>query len=256
MQIMQNRRRFIAGLSAAGATSMVGWPSSLHAEPPPETTTIHIAQPGAACNGPLAAIEDLLHEEGFVEVRRLPSSTTAWNLLPDGEVDIDMMSWSDFLPLVDAGRPVTVLSGIHAGCLELRANDSIRSIVDLRGKRIGINNFGVTDHMLVSLMAAYVGLKPADEIDWVVNPDVSQVELFEAGKVDAFIGFPPEISQPCAARCRACRSSTLHAIVRGRTISAACCLANTGLMRASTRLPRSASLRALLRADRCVLTGS
>lgn len=246
MLIMQDRRRFLAGAAAAGVAGLVGNPTRAWAEPPPETTTIHIAQPGAACNGPLAVIEDLLHEEGFVEVRRLPSSTTAWNLLPDGEVDIDMMSWSDFLPLVDAGRPVTVLSGIHAGCLELRANDSIRSIVDLRGKRVGINNFGVTDHMLVSLMAAYVGLKPADEIDWVVNPDVSQVELFEAGKVDAFIGFPPEISQPCPRDIG-------HVVVntaRDRPWSNYfCCmaLANTNFMR-SNPVATKRALRALLRA--------
>ena len=52
------------------------------------------------------------------------------------------------------------------------------------------------DHLLVSAMAAYVGLDPA-EINWVANPSVSQVELFTAGEVDAFIGFPPDPKQPC-----------------------------------------------------------
>ena len=119
-------------------------------------------------------------------------------MVPDGDVDFDLHSWSDYLPLVNAGRSLTVLAGIHVGCLELRANDSIRSIVDLRDKRVGINNFNVTDHMLVSLMAAYVGLKPDSDIQWVVNPSISQAELFAAGKVDAFIGFPPDPGQPCA----------------------------------------------------------
>jgi len=52
--------------------------------------------------------------------------------------------------------------------------------------------------MLVSILAAYVGLKPASDIAWVVDPSVSQIELFRAGKADAFIGFPPEPGQPCA----------------------------------------------------------
>lgn len=246
MQIIQNRRRFMVGLSAVGAAGLAGVPTSLHAEPPPETTTIRLALPGAACNGPLAIVEELLREEGFANIERKPSTTTSWNLLPDGDVDIDMMSWSDFLPLVDAGRPLTVLSGIHAGCLELRANDSIRTIPDLRGKKVGINNFGVTDHMLVSLMAAYVGLRPASDIDWVVNPDVSQVELFEAGKVDAFIGFPPELSQECPR-------DVGHVVVntaRDRPWSDYfCCmaLANTNFMRANPVATKRA-LRALLRA--------
>ena len=44
----------------------------------------------------------------------------------------------DFLPLLDAGKPLTVLSGVHVGCMELRANDSIRSVMDLRGKKVGV----------------------------------------------------------------------------------------------------------------------
>ena len=246
MQVIQGRRRFLAGAAAAGAAGLLGATTGTRAEPPPETTRIRIALPSAACNGPLAMAEELLREEGFADIERKPSTITSWNMLPDGEVDIDMMSWSDFLPLVDAGRPVTVLSGIHGGCLELRANDGIRSVADLRGKRVGINNFGVTDHMLVSLMAAYVGLKPAEEIDWVVNPDVSQVELFEAGKVDAFIGFPPELSQPCPRNVG-------HVVVntaRDRPWSNYfCCVAlvNTDFMRANPVATKRA-LRALLRA--------
>ena len=144
--------------------------------------------------------EELLRQEGFTEVRYVPSplGTAGSAMLPNGDVDIDMQSWADYLPSVDAGKPVTVLAGIHAGCMELRANDSIRSVADLRGKRVGLNALGSTDHMLVSLMAAYVGLKPASDISWIVDPSVTQVELFTAGKVDAFIGFPPDPGQPCA----------------------------------------------------------
>ena len=134
------------------------------------------------------------------------------------------------------------------------ANDSIRSIVDLRGKRIGINNFGVTDHMLVSLMAADVGLKPADEIDWVVNPDVSQVELFEAGRSMPSSAFRLK-SASRAREMSGMSSSTLHAIVRGRTISAAWPLANTNFMRANPVATKRA-LRALLRATDVVPPGT
>src|SRR5262245_57678765 len=157
MEIIQNRRRFMVGL-AAGTAALAAAPRMAMAEPPPETATIRLSMPAAACNGPLAMAEDFLREEGFVDVRYMPSTLTAWNMLHDGIVDIEMDSWSDYLPMVEAGRPVTVLSGVHAGCLELRANDSIHTVTDLRGKRVGISSFGVTDHMIVSLMAAYVGL--------------------------------------------------------------------------------------------------
>jgi NitT/TauT family transport system substrate-binding protein len=46
-------------------------------------------------------------------------------------------------------------------------------------------------------MAAYVGLDPKTEINWAVNEKVSQTELFTAGEIDAFIGFPPDPRQAC-----------------------------------------------------------
>ncbi|MFB9982449.1 ABC transporter substrate-binding protein [Mesorhizobium kowhaii] len=247
MKIIQNRRTFLAGLSAAGSAGLFKvQPSIAEGEPPPETTTIRLGKPSAACLAPLAIAEGFLHEEGFSEVRYLPQPMTGAAMLTDGDVDFDMQSWSDFLPLVDAGQPVTVLGGVQVGCLELRANDSIRSIADLRGKKVGINNYGVTDHMLVSIMAAYVGLKPASDIVWVVNPSVSQVELFKAGKVDAFIGFPPEPGQPCARNV----GHLIVNIAHDRPWSNYfCCMAvtNTNFMRKNPVATKRA-LRAILRA--------
>ena len=43
MQIIQSRRDFLAGLSAAGAAGVLGGRASLADEAPPETTTIRIA---------------------------------------------------------------------------------------------------------------------------------------------------------------------------------------------------------------------
>jgi NitT/TauT family transport system substrate-binding protein len=43
-------------------------------------------------------------------------------------------------------------------------------------------------------MAAHVGLDPAKDIRWVIATDLSvkPLDLFAEGKVDAFLGFPPE----------------------------------------------------------------
>jgi hypothetical protein len=47
-------------------------------------------------------------------------------------------------------------------------------------------------HELVTLMAALVGLDPAKDIHWITDPAVKPIELFEQGKIDAFLAFPPE----------------------------------------------------------------
>ncbi|CAH2395781.1 ABC transporter substrate-binding protein [Mesorhizobium ventifaucium] len=246
MKIIQNRRTFLTGLSAAGSAGLFKVPSIAAGEPPPETTTIRLPMPSAACLAPLSLAEELLHEEGFTDVRYVPSSMTAAAMVPDGVVDLDMQSWSDYLPLVDAGRPLTVLAGIQVGCMELRANDSIRSVADLRGKRVGVNAIGATDHMLVSMMAAYVGLKPASDINWVVNPTATQAELFTSGEVDAFIGFPPEPKKPCPRDV----GHVIVNITNDRPWSNYfCCMAvaNTDFIR-SNPLATKRALRALLKA--------
>jgi NitT/TauT family transport system substrate-binding protein len=195
MQIIQNRRCFMAGLSATAA-GLVGLSTAPRAEPAPETTTIRIPAVPGACTAPLYLAKELLHEEGFAEVHYVPTSYISAGMLADGDLDISMEAPVDYLPLLDVDRPLIVLGGVHVGCMELRANETIKSLADLQGKRIGISGIGAADHLLVGAMASYVGLNPA-EIDWVADPSVSQVELFKAGKVDAFIGFPPDPKQPC-----------------------------------------------------------
>ena len=44
----------------------------------------------------------------------------------------------------------------------------------------------------MTLMAAQVGLDPAKDIHWITDPKVKPIELFEQGKIDAFLAFPPE----------------------------------------------------------------
>ena len=55
---------------------------------------------------------------------------------------------------------------------------------------------------MLTLMAAQVGLNPAKDIEWVTSadPKVRPLELFADGKIDAFLGFPPEPQELRARR--------------------------------------------------------
>jgi NitT/TauT family transport system substrate-binding protein len=118
-------------------------------------------------------------------------------MLADGEIDFDLEDGFDYLPMIDAGKSLTLLSGVHTGCFELRAHDSIHRVTDLRGKKVGIGGIGGADHLFVSAIAAYVGLDPVTDIEWVADPSVSQADRFAKGEIDAFVGFPPNPRQPC-----------------------------------------------------------
>ena len=52
MPTLQNRRRFIAALSSAGATGLLGSSNSSAQEAQPETTTIRLVKNAAICIAP------------------------------------------------------------------------------------------------------------------------------------------------------------------------------------------------------------
>jgi hypothetical protein len=69
MHIMQSRRNFLTTLSAAGAAGALGARSSLADEGPPETTTVRLVKYSSICVAPFFVAEQLLHAEGFTDVR-------------------------------------------------------------------------------------------------------------------------------------------------------------------------------------------
>lgn len=195
MPIIQNRRRVLAGLSAMAAGLIA---PTAKAEPPPETTTVRLPkwEGGAYCWAGEYMAGELLRAEGFTDVRYAQGDPkvdqSVW--IAQGETDFSV----NYPPLqvssIDAGWPIKVLSGLHSGCLELIANERIHSIADLRGMRVGVNSFGNSAHVLLTLMAGYVGLDPVHDIEWVVQ-DGSQAALFTEGKIDAFLGAPPRAQE-------------------------------------------------------------
>lgn len=51
----------------------------------------------------------------------------------------------------------------------------------------------------MSLLAAEVGLDPRRDLRWVADPETKPMDRFIDGKIDAFLGFPPEPQQLRAA---------------------------------------------------------
>jgi NitT/TauT family transport system substrate-binding protein len=111
--------------------------------------------------------------------------------LADGQVDMTMWYTTGFLPVLDAGRPVVLLAGVHFGCWELFGNDKVRSIRDLEGRTVVCEKFLEGDHILLASMLAYGGLNPKD-VKWLSRPDGSAMNAFIDGRADAFLAFPPE----------------------------------------------------------------
>jgi NitT/TauT family transport system substrate-binding protein len=191
--MIQSRRDFLASASLAAGAGVLGARGSLADEGPPETTTIRLAYYPNNCLVPLLVAEDLLRVEGFTDIRYVsePESFTFPELVARGDVDFANSFAGTLVSHLDDGLPITGLSGVHSGCYELFAHEPYRTISELRGKRIAIQNLNSDGYYYLAIMAAHVGLDPKTDFDWVPSPD-NPMTVFAEGKADAFLAFPPE----------------------------------------------------------------
>lgn len=186
------RRRFLSATTALGATSLLGWPELSQAESPPEVNKIRLVHTPAICLSPQYLAEEFLHMEGFSEVEYvLSGDVLAANIVAAGKADFTQDGVSSLLPLLDAGSPIVVLSGVHAGCYELFAHDDVKTITDLRGKRIAIPGIGSNAHMLMASMLAYVGIDPRKQVTWVTGAKYDDSVPFMNRDADAIMAFAP-----------------------------------------------------------------
>jgi NitT/TauT family transport system substrate-binding protein len=104
--------------------------------------------------------------------------------------------------------------------------------------------------VFLAVMATYVGLDPVADINWVTSPSVRPKELFAKGKIDAFLGFPPE---PQELRARNIGHVILNSAVDRPWSQYFCCVAygNREFVRAHP-IATKRFLRAILKAaDMC-----
>jgi NitT/TauT family transport system substrate-binding protein len=193
-----NRRELLfAGTCVASTALFCGVAARLKAEvpnPPPEITTIRLAKNPSICIAPQYVVSDLLNAEGFTNVVYVESDAGVeqTKAIARGDIDFTLHFSGPLLLEIDRGASITVLAGIHVGCFELFAREGIRSVADLKGRTVGQQGVGSSPHVFISAMATLVGLDPAKDIEWVTSASVKPIELFAEGKIDAFLGFPPE----------------------------------------------------------------
>jgi NitT/TauT family transport system substrate-binding protein len=188
------RRRFLGGLTVAGAAGMLGLhPRRVTAEPPPEMTRLRLGRFPGICGAPLVMAEEFLPGEGFTEVQYIdlrgssyPQATAA------GAIDFGSNFIGPTLTRLDAGHPLVLLSGTHLGCFELFAHKPVRAVRELKGKTMAVRQLGNTEHTFIASILAYVGIDPQKEVHWVAHPFDASTQLFAEGKIDAVAAQPPQ----------------------------------------------------------------
>src|SRR5215472_10791454 len=135
------RRRFLKTIPLAGAAGFVSPMAAMAAEEPLETTTIRLPKTPSICIAPSYAAEELLRAEGFTDIRyvELPTATASpIEAVARGAIDLNLNYSINYVAAIDAGKSVTLLSGVHVGCYELFSREGIGSVGDLKGKSVGV----------------------------------------------------------------------------------------------------------------------
>ncbi len=184
------RREALAYLGAAGAAGGLGLaPRAADAEPPPETRTVRLLDHPVLCLAPQYVAVDFLKAEGFTDVRFV--APPRWDqAISSGAVDVSLLFTPSLLVQIDAGAPIVVLAGGHAGCAELIGRPGMRSTRELKGKRVAVTELRGDEQIFTSMFIAHVGLDPKRDVEWIVRPFTDMPALLADGSVGAFFVGP------------------------------------------------------------------
>lgn len=251
------RRRFLKMLTLAGTAGLSGIPTRpASAEPPPETTTITLGQTDAICFGaPWYVADELLRAEGFTDVQYMPGlEGVAYDeALAAGQTSFGMTFAGQHVVRIDAGDPIVLIAGLHVGCYELFATNSIRTLRDLKGKTVAVTSLGSGRHIFLASILAHIGLDIRRDVNLVTYPSEQEMRLLSEGKIDAFMAFPPE---PQELRAKRVGHVLLNTAIDRPWSHYFCCTvaANRGFIR-DHPIATKRALRALLKAiDICAQT--
>jgi len=198
--------------------------------------------------------EELLKAEGFTDVHyvQVDPALGLTKFVAMDHADLASSFAGSVIVGIDAQEPVLLLAGMHIGCYELFATDHVRSLHDLKGKKVGVPSLHDSRHLFVASAVSYVGLDPRQDIDWVTRPTAESMQLFTEGKIDAFLGFPPE---PQELRARKTGHVLVNTTVDRPWSQYFCCVlvASQTFVRTNPEAAKRA-VRALLKAaDVCAL---
>ncbi|HWN94690.1 MAG TPA: ABC transporter substrate-binding protein [Methylomirabilota bacterium] len=162
---------------------------------PADSNKIRVGYVGLTCEAPIfSAVEKGFFKEEGLEVELVKCDWKNYkDVLALGGYDITHHLIMYFLKPLEQGLDVKITGGIHRGCLRVQAavNGPIRSIKDLKGKRIGVPGMGTPPFIFANRVLGANGIDPSREITWLVFPAGELGLALDKGEVDAIANSEP-----------------------------------------------------------------
>lgn len=156
---------------------------------------VRVGYVGLTCEAPIfTAVEKGFFKEEGLEVELVKCDWKNYkDVLALGGYDITHHLVMYFLKPIEQGLDVKFTGGIHRGCLRVQApvKSDIRTVKDLRGKRIGVPGMGTPPFIFANRVLGANGIDPSKEITWLVFPAGELGLALDKGEVDAIADSEP-----------------------------------------------------------------
>lgn len=159
-------------------------------QPPPEPLRI-VSSPWAGYE-PLYLARDLGYlKASSVRITELPSSNITLEAFSNGSADIATLTLDEALTLLAQGHKLRILlvMDISNGADAVVAKPGIKSLAELKGKRLGVENIPLGAYILSRILEVS-GLKASD-IEVISLPEDKHEKAYLQGKIDAAITMEP-----------------------------------------------------------------
>ena len=217
---------------------------------------IRVGYVGITCEAPIfTAVEKGFFKEEGLDVSLVKCDWKNYkDVLALGGYDVTHHLVMYFLKPLEQGLDVKFTGGIHRGCLRVQAavNGKVRTVKDLRGKRIGVPGMGTPPFIFANRVLGANGIDPSKEITWLVFPAGELGLALDKGEVDAVANSEP-IGSMLVAQGKV-RNIADQAVDMPYADEYCCAVIVNGKFLARNRKAAAAATRALLKAAKWVET--
>ena len=217
---------------------------------------VRVGYVGITCEAPIfTAVEKGFFKEEGLDVSLVKCDWRNYkDVLALGGYDITHHLVMYFLKPIEQGLDVKFTGGIHRGCLRLQASakSNIRTVKDLRGKRIGVPGMGTPPFIFSARVLGANGIDAKKDVTWLVFPAGELGLAIDKGEVDAVANSEPIGSMLLAAG--KVRNIADQAVDEPYKHEYCCAVLVSGKFLAKNPAATAAATRALLKAAKWVET--
>jgi NitT/TauT family transport system substrate-binding protein len=131
-----------------------------------------------------------------MDLRQIDSSTGVAALIA-GETQAAGIGGSEVMTAAAEGADLAIIAGLtKTFSFRFMAPDSIRTVDDLRGKRVGVSRFGSSSDIATRLALQRLGLVPNKDVDIIqVGSLTARIQALQSGAIQGGVAQPPDTAR-------------------------------------------------------------